>query len=269
MRYRALGIDVASARWPSNGSALVEWDPRRGIFTRVRAPAIAWPAEPLTPRALADAIDSFARSSSALAVALDGPQGFRDPGTPRGAPGVGRRCEHACRTQGKTGVYPRTYPSTQRRWVEFCVDLFDSLLSRRGVVLASAGTGRPLRGGYALLECFPTSAWRSSGLVPLPAKSRKVPLAPHARALAQAYGLPLPPRGVGGHDDLQAVVAALAAAAFAGGPAIPEPRGVPAGVAVDRRGVARRTEGFIWDVRPARARAPVSPGFVARASTTL
>jgi len=70
---RALGVDVASAAWASNGSALVEWDVRSRAFTGVRVPAIAWPAAPLSVRALALAIDAFAREASVLAVALDGP----------------------------------------------------------------------------------------------------------------------------------------------------------------------------------------------------
>src|SRR5438874_3590105 len=159
MIQRVLGIDLASSTWASIGSATIAFDHEEGSFTEVVAGAMAWPAVPLTPHALADAIDAFARREGIRAVAMDGPQGFRDPATPAGLPGVGRRCEYECRTQGKTGAYPRTYPGTQRRWIEFCIDVFANLLARPGVALAdpAAAANAPTR--YTLLECFPTSAW--------------------------------------------------------------------------------------------------------------
>jgi len=131
-----LGIDLASAKWSSVGSATIEFDDEADAFTSVVAGAIAWPALPLTPAALADAIDAFARRKGVCAVALDGPQGWRDPATPEGTRGVGRRCEYECRTQGKTGAYPRTFPGTQRAWIEFSVEVFANLLARPGVALA-------------------------------------------------------------------------------------------------------------------------------------
>ena len=131
-----LGLDVASADWKSNGSAVITFDAETRVFEGVIAPAIAWPECDLTPAILADVIDTFVRSNGICAVSLDGPQGWRDPSTAPGTPGVGRRCEYQCRTQGKTGVYPRTYPRTQRTWFEFCVDLFGALLAKPGVMLA-------------------------------------------------------------------------------------------------------------------------------------
>jgi Protein of unknown function (DUF429) len=187
---------------------------------------------------------------------MDGPQGWRGPATPAGAPGVGRRCEYECRTQGKTGAYPRTYPGTQRPWIDFCIEVFANLLARPGVALAdpascSRSQARALSGSaYVLLECFPTSAWRSSGLRPLPAKSKRPDLLPHWRALRAAYGLPH--ARVATHDDLQAVVAALSAAAAIGGPASAIARGTAAGL-VMHQGLAIRVEGYIWDVSPRRS----------------
>src|SRR5438132_6673686 len=127
-----LGIDLASAKWSSVGSASIEFADE--AFIRVVAGAIAWPEVPLTPDALADAIDGFARREGVCAVALDGPQGWRDPATAEGTRGVGRRCEYECRTQGKTGAYPRTFPGTQRKWIEFSIGVFASLLAKPGVV---------------------------------------------------------------------------------------------------------------------------------------
>ena len=246
MIRKVLGIDLASAKWSSVGSATIEFDDELNAFTRVVAGAITWPTVPLTPDALAGAIDAFARRQGICAVALDGPQGWRDPATPAGTRGVGRRCEYECRTQGKTGAYPRTYPGTQRAWMEFCVEVFARLLARPGVELADPAAAAE-ESSYVVLECFPTSAWRSSGLVALPAKGKFPDLAAHLRSLTAAYRLP--PAAVSSHDDLQAIVAALAAAGAVGGPAVAQPKGAPASLAV-HAGSPLRLEGYIWDVKP-------------------
>lgn len=88
------------------------------------------------------------------------------------------------------------------------------------------------------LECVPTSAWRSSGLEPLPGKSRRPLLEPYQSALAEAYDLAH--FDIASHDDLQAVVARLCAGGAVGGPAVPWSKGVAAKV-VD----AVRFEGLI------------------------
>ena len=97
-----------------------------------------------------------------------------------------------------------------------------------------------------MLECFPTSAWRSSGLDPLPAKGKRPELTPYLRALTAAYRLPR--TRVSSHDDLQAIVAALSAAAAVGGPAVVDIKGAVGTI----DGSRRRLEGYIWDVKPLR-----------------
>lgn len=241
---KALGIDLASSKWSAVGSATIEFDDRAKRFTRVVPGAVRWPEVALTSGALADAIDSFARREGVCAIAMDGPQGWRDPATPPGAPGVGRRCEYECRTQGKTGAYPRTYPGTQRAWIEFCVEVFANLLARPGVALSDPVARPDGSANYVVLECFPTSTWRSSGLVPLPAKSKRPELAPYLRALTAAYRLPK--TSVSSHDDLQAVVAAVTAVAAVGGPAVADVKGLAGTI----DGSERRLEGYIWDVKP-------------------
>lgn len=235
-----LGIDVASASWSDVGAAALDFHDHR-ISAIVPAP-IAWPGTPLTPEALAFAIDNFARKNSVSAVALDGPQGWRDPDTALNLPGVGRRCEYLCRAQGKTGVYGRTYPGTQRNWIEFSIELFKQLLSLPGVILADREGVRAAE-GYLVLECFPTSAWRSSGLRPLPGKSKKPALGVYRDSLSDAYELPA--FETDRHDDLQAVVAALSAVGAVGGPVLAVPQGVPSRVVA-----TGRVEGLIWDVTP-------------------
>lgn len=245
---KVLGIDVASANWASNGSAVLAFESGSAAYTHLDVPAIRWPGKKLTAEALAAAIDEFARKTGVSAVALDGPQGWRHPNTPAGTPGVGRRCEYECRTQAKTGVRPQTYPSNQRAWVQFCIDLFTSLLGRPDVHLAAEDRrGAPPREGYVVLECFPTSIWRAAGLTPLPSKSCSPDLMAYAEQLFSAFRIPR--TRVADHDDLQATVAALAAAGYVGGPAVAVGRGVTADTATMGDDEVR-VEGLIWNVRP-------------------
>ena len=244
---RVLGIDLACKSWDDIGSALSGFNRRR--FTEAVPGAISWPTEILTPTATARAIDAFAQAHEAVAVSMDGPHAWRDPGTPLSRPGVGRACEYATGTPGKTGTRGVAYPSTFLRWIQFSIDVFAELLSLPGVELVNDRTGklypRTTR-GYWLLECFPTSTWRTSGLEALPGHRRAPPdvVEDFARCLVGAYSLPWSAK-TRDHDDLQAVVSALPAVGLLGGPAKAHARGEPtrlvAGVLV---------EGFIWDASP-------------------
>ncbi len=246
-----LGVDLASARWAFNGSALVQFDRATDALTRVVPGVITWPGPdtPLTAQALADVIYTFAAREDVRAVALDGPHAWRNPQTPADLPGVGRRCEYLCRTQGKTGVYPKAYPGTQFAWIDFCVRVFDALLAQPGVRLAEVPIEdtHAARDGYVVLECFPTSIWRASGLTPLPAKAKRPDVQRCYDTLAAAYALP--PVRVTSHDDLQAIVAALAGVGAIGGPVQAHAHGLPCWMAEHPDGL-RRVEGFIWDAAP-------------------
>ncbi len=184
MIWRVLGIDIASSEWTSIGSATIDFDDDLRAFTSVIPHVIPWPHRQLTPDSMADAIDAFVRDYGVSAVALDGPRGWRDPNTSVGKPGVGRRCEYYSRTPSKTGNYPKTYPSNQRTWIEFSIEVFAKLLSKPGVELADSESWKP-SALYGVLECFPTSAWRTSGLSPLPGKSRRPQLDLFVEAIRQ------------------------------------------------------------------------------------
>jgi hypothetical protein len=247
---RVLGLDLASGCWTDNGTSQITFDRDRFVFTEIIAPAIAWPDNvALTPSRLAKSIDDYARANGIRAVGLDGPQGWRDPATPPECPGVGRRCEFESKTQGKTGVYPITYPRTQRAWIEFCIEVFDALLTNDDVTLADPASLHPPSRGYRLVEACPTAAWISSSLKALPAKGKRPQLRPFVEDLASAFNLPLDPSSLASHDDLQAVVAGLAAAAAVGGPVEPVLTGVAARVVQDGH-ANRRVEGYIWNIRP-------------------
>ena len=250
---RALGVDLSATRWQENGSALLTWEPRDG-WTNAYLGAVVWPADrPVSAAAVADVVDAFARHHGVGAVALDGPQGWRDPAASHDAQGAGRACEREARTQGKTGTVGTGYPSTQLRWFRFSIAVFDSLLARPGVRLVDDPAAAPLtppRQGYHLVEACPTSTWRTSGLPPLPSKRRQPDVRAYADALRHAWRLP---EGVlsDHHDDLQAAVAALSAAAVLGA-ARAIPRGRP-GASVAGAS-EHRVEGLIWDAAPSETR---------------
>jgi hypothetical protein len=244
---RVLGVDLACS-WASQGSALLEFD--GGRWTNCRPGAIEWPDEACDPSAVAQAIERFTIEHHVQAVSLDGPQGWRDPTTVRRF--VGRQCELETHTPGKTGTYYTTYPRTWRRWVGFCIDVFARLLGGNRAILvndpAHLVLDAPPPGRYFLLECFPTSTWRSSGLVPLKGHHiSRAEVAASANALRRRYQLPVSAM-TDHHDNLQAIVAALPAAAFLGGPCRAVPRGEPARQQPAADGVpAHAVEGLIWD----------------------
>ena len=178
------------------------------------------------------------------------------------------------RAPGKMGPPGSCVPRTYLAWVTMSVDLFAELASRPGVRLVDEPEAKlePPVEGYHLLESFPTSTWRTAGLTPLPGKARAARIEPYATELRRAFSLP-PFGGQIGHDELQAVVAALPAAALLGGPARAVPRGRPS-----RRVETHRVEGLIWDAAPAErveALAPEAPllvivtGPAASGKTTL
>ena len=215
-----LGIDLACRSWDDIGSALVAFGD--GRFRDAVPGVLAWPTEALTPTAVARCIDVFARDHDVAAVSIDGPQAWRDPTTPSSRPGVGRACEYETRTPGKTGTRGVACPSTFLRWIKFSIDVFAELLSRPDVALVNdrAGDIEPRPAGYWLMECFPTSTWRTSGLDVLPGH-RRAPadvVERFARRLVAAYGLPSS-AVTSDHDDLQAVVSTLPAVGLLGGPA--------------------------------------------------
>jgi hypothetical protein len=254
---RVLGVDLACRTWRDNGSALLEFGPDGWQACQVNV--IRWPDGPLTADVMADAIDKYARATGVAAVCLDGPQGWREPGIgPTDRDGCGRWCEYETRTQGKTGEYGTTYPRNQYGWISFCIDVFALLAAQGHVQLVNdPDTMRlppPKSGEYVILEVFPTSIWRVSGLNPLPGKRRtsEVQLRDYRCRLATRYGMPDGFISNGSHDDLQAVVAALAGVALLGGPAVPIPNGLPGRLVVASVAIpAHWVEGLIWDARPA------------------
>jgi predicted kinase len=243
MATKVLGVDLASGRWRDNGTALLSFG-ADGRWETIEPGVVRWPSggRP-NAEAIAEGLDAFCLAHAVSAMSLDGPQGWRDPGLPSG---WGRAAERASRTPGKTGPPGSCVPGTYLGWVTLSVEVFERLQRLPHVELANDPVERmemPPPGRYVVLECFPTSIWRTAGLAPLPGKAKTRDTAVFARALATAFGLPR--LGPIGHDDLQAVVAALPAAALLGAPVHAVPRGTPG-----RQLGSDWIEGLIWDAAP-------------------
>jgi hypothetical protein len=251
-----LGIDLASKSWSDNGSAILSFTAgTEPVWTACRIEAILWPDMPLSPETLAKEIDQFMLTTRCHAVSIDGPQGWKDPlATQR--PQNRRLCESEAQTPGKTRVMGVVVPHTYTPWVTFCIAVFDALLDRPHVILVNDSErvrlDLPPVGSYYLLECFPTLTWRTSGLKLLPGHSNASPdiVESFALMLRERFGLPMTAI-TRGHDHLQAVVAALPAAALLGGPCDAVPRGEPGHEEPGSANTpAHRVEGLIWDAVP-------------------
>jgi hypothetical protein len=241
-----LGIDIGTT-WSSTGSALLWTDDGWSSVCDCKTRVLSGAGGDLDAASLADAVDRAARAANAAAVSLDGPQGWRDPAS--SCLGAGRNAELSARCPGKTGTHGTCFPGTYIRWVRLCIDVFEQLLSKPGVSLANSNGGleAPPEAGYSILECFPTSSWRASGLRPLPGHRRAPPavVRDYADRLAKRYNLPAS-AVTDDHDDLQAIVAALVAAAALGGPGNCVTHGVPSWITPSGPN-PHRVEGLIWD----------------------
>ncbi len=262
---KVLGVDLAVRSWADNGSVLLVFGGDPPAW-RSCAFGVIGPVgdEALTADSMARAIDAYALAHDVRAVSLDGPQGWRSPDA-LDRSGVGRACEAEARTPGRTGVYPRTFPGTYNRWVRFAIDVFEKLRSFGRATLVNEKTTGPLAvpeaGHYLILECFPTSTWRTSGLRPLPghSKATRAIVRAHAATLRDCFGLP-DAAVIDHHDHLQALVAALPAAALLGGPCIAVPRGEPGSRQSAQGDVPSHwVEGFSFDAKPPQGAPPPAP----------
>src|SRR5712692_8609114 len=165
---------------------------------------------------------------------------------------LGGRGSAPVRSTGRRGGGTRRRPRERPEWGGAAST--SAGRKERPVLTREPTRARKEPGSSSASKCSPTCsadpASRSSGLVPLPAKAKKPDLAPYVQSLTAAYQLP--DTEVSSHDDLQAVVAALIAAAAVGGPAIALAKGAPASVVVHADGSRLRIEGYIWDVKPSR-----------------
>ena len=234
-----VAVDLASRRWSDVGVAVMGRPHDGAISLEYRNLSAA--DEALTAEKLAERVSYVAAQCGARMILLDGPQGWREPGSD---PPDRRECELALATPAKTGEPGQVKPRSYRSFALFSVSVFDEL-ERRGWM---RWNGRP-RGedGQFAAEAYPRACWRTLGLTPLPSKAKATPAdLDRARSqLRRRLGLDVPDDA--SHDQLQATVAGWAGLAWdAHDDSLWQPVGLP-----PRWLDGYPREGFILMPRPA------------------
>lgn len=201
---RILSVDLAYKRHADIGVALLEASGKHITARIIDADLV----DPPHPHTFADWLHDVAAQHDVAGLAIDGPLGWKAPGTEAEHC---RMSEKAVRAPGKTGLPPDgVKPRNYLAFTEFSIGLFERLTAHHGYVLPGSD-GR----GPFVTETFPTAAWRSLGLAAVPGKGRTTP-AELGAAIARLTGrvsleIDRPPT----HDQLQAVVGGLAPLAWA------------------------------------------------------
>ncbi len=198
--HAVLSVDLAARRYVDNGIAVL-----RGIPGDVQVQLVPVANLGLTgtpdPIAMAVALARLADAEGVCLLVLDGPQGWRATDSQRVHQ---RECEASVRCPGKTGPPGIVKPASWTRFAEFSIALFNALSDQGWPRFTTDWNG-----DHRAIESFPTHAWRSLGLPPLPGKSRKPTVAQcHRQAdLDRTFGIVI--TQTPSHDELQAVVAGI------------------------------------------------------------
>jgi hypothetical protein len=170
-------------------------------------------------------------SYGATFLVIDGPQAWKAPSN-----GVehSRLCERLLNTPAKTGLPGSVKPKSYTTFVAFSVSVFDEL-HRLGIARFDA-EGRKHANVPAAVESFPLAAWRRVGIAPLPAKNRATAadIDSHLEELCLSQNVAAKEQPT--HDQLQALVGGLAAAALE----------LRAPGVVEMSGLPPRLEGGFW-----------------------
>jgi hypothetical protein len=201
---RVLSVDLASNRYRDIGVAVIGIRADSVAIEFVEASAYGLKGRPCV-KDVTSWLTELASAHEADAIFIDGPQGWKDP-----ANGLehARRCERELATPGKTGLPGCVKPGSWTRMATFSIELFDAL-SAIGFLRVHSHVDL-LSGRRLALESFPTSAWRTLGLKPLPSKSRTSDsqLRTWTTTLEKLIQFTLTRSPT--HDELQALVAGLA-----------------------------------------------------------
>jgi hypothetical protein len=203
---RILSVDLACKRHADIGVALLEAHDDRIVASIIDADL----PDPPHADILADWLHALAAHYDVAGIAIDGPLGWKAPGTDAEHCRVS---EKAVRAPGKTGLPPDgVKPRNYLAFTEFSIALFERLTTRYGFTLPE-GSPDP----RFVTETFPTAAWRALGLAPLPGKGRTAPADLHASIERLCGRVPVYLDRAPTHDQLQAVVGGLAPLAWARG----------------------------------------------------
>ena len=209
-----LSVDLASRRYRDLGIAAIKLN-QRGVICHFVSPQNSALQGAPSAQILASFLKGIAEETNSSVIFIDGPQGWKDP-----ANGLEhcRVCERQCSTPGKTGVPGSVKPASWTYMAEFSIELFDQLDALGFSRLEDATdlrTGKPVA-----LESFPTSAWKALGLKPLPGKSSRSPIDIRNGLRSLTELVPIAVGSQPTHDELQALVAALAGLPLLGFPGI-------------------------------------------------
>src|SRR5438105_674962 len=202
-----LSVDLACRRYSDIGVMLLER--RRGAIHATRVLPFRGD-DCSTSAAVAEALADFAHHAGAALIILDGSQAWK---ASNNGLKYARRCEAELATQGKTGLPGQCTPWTYLRFLQFSISVFDELVARGWARLSSLNESRQKE--KLILESFPTGAWRTLGLKPLPGKrSATDSIIRDKQAELESLfhfraGISLT------HDELQALVAGFAGLAVA------------------------------------------------------
>lgn len=192
-----LAVDLAHRHYDSMGFAFLG----QGLNTvQFVQPADLGLADPPEPKPFAHGLEAFCRNNGVSVLLLDGPQGWKSE---RSGIEHMRLCERVLNTPGRSGLPGEAKPRTYLPFIQFSIALFDSLRRLHGwtLLLENWAEQRPQRW---VVECFPTSSWKTLGLSRLPGKTRAISadLEKWRSDLQQATGLNIPSSPT--HDQLQA-----------------------------------------------------------------
>jgi hypothetical protein len=219
-----LSVDLACRRWSDLGIVILDrvpgqtprpmpaaQNPARGLKTPstiecriLPSSSGGLPEGPIDAGILAGRLNHLCVANNIRVLMLDGPQAWKSRSN-----GLehARLSERALNTAAKTGLPGLVKPATYRTFAEFCIDVYDALVRRGWQRLdTSAGIAPEQR---VLVESYPYAAWRSLGIVPLPAK-RRAQVSDLARAYADLRNIvPFTTNRPPNHDQLQAIVGGL------------------------------------------------------------
>jgi len=193
-----LAIDLAHKDYRDVGFAFLEASSTDVQFLDPDTLGLTNPPDAET---LAAALDAFGRSNKVGAILLDGSQGWKSDRT-----GIEhmRLAERVLNTPGRTGPPGTTKPGNYLPFISFSIDVFHFLRTRHRWSLLTGDWPRHRR--RWIVECFPTSAWKTLGLEKLPSKSKATRnvIEANRKELERVTGWTIPAKPT--HDQLQAAV---------------------------------------------------------------
>ncbi|MGH8008994.1 MAG: DUF429 domain-containing protein [Candidatus Binatia bacterium] len=199
-----LSVDLASNRYRDIGVALLALRDDSVVVEFIE-PTTAGLRDRPNVDVLAPWLMELAARYNVEMIFIDGPQGWKEPFN-----GLehSRRCERELATPEKTGLPGVVKPQSWTRMAAFSIDLFNALAEYGYPRLAHAND--LLAGRKVAIESFPTSAWRTLSLAPLPGKARTSATRLTSGLTALAGLVPLSLSRPPSHDELQALIAGLA-----------------------------------------------------------